>query len=389
MRRPTAVLAALLCALALPATACAKPTIPKGPSGLSFYTPPSPLPGKRHGDVIRARTETRRTLASAAKTYLVLYRSTSVSGKPVAVSGDVAVPKGAAPKGGWPVVAWDHGTTGIADVCAPSRFGAGGTSYVKDFLNGFLKAGYAVVATDYEGLGTPGAHPYLIGKSEGRSTLDIVRAARELNPLIGRRVAIAGHSQGGHAALWAASLARSWTPELRVRATVAFAPASHVADQGRLLGALNKPSAVAALAALILRGVDVANPGLHLSGLLSDSAAALYPQTLAKCVPALAGPDSFGGQSPASLIRAGADTTPVIVALAASDPEHLHIATPVRVEQGTGDTTVFPRFTNELVQAYQTAGVPVTYRTYNGVSHGAIVTAAAADATAYVRQRLR
>ena len=183
-----------------------------------------------------AKRETRHTLPHAARTQLVLYRSTGVTGRPVAVSGDVAVPKTRAPKSGWPVVAWDHGTTGIADSCAPSRTGAGGdlTTYNQKLLDGFLKAGYAVVSTDYEGLGTPGVHPYLIGKSEGRSTLDMIRAARELDPRIGRRIAITGHSQGGHAALWAAALAHSWTPELKLRATVPFAPASHIADQAKL-----------------------------------------------------------------------------------------------------------------------------------------------------------
>ena len=77
-----------------------------------------------------------------------------------------------------------------------------------------------MVSTDYEGLGTPGVHPYLIGKSEGRSTLDIIRAARQLDSRIGTRIAITGHSQGGHAALWAASLAHSWTPSSSSCATV-------------------------------------------------------------------------------------------------------------------------------------------------------------------------
>jgi dipeptidyl aminopeptidase/acylaminoacyl peptidase len=77
--------------------------------------------------------------------------------------------------------------------------------YDHALLNRWLKAGYAVVQTDYEGLGTPGDHPYLIGVSEGRSVLDMVRAARKLDSSLGKRVVIAGHSQGGHAALWAAS----------------------------------------------------------------------------------------------------------------------------------------------------------------------------------------
>ena len=90
MSRRLPVALAAVAVLALPAAAPAKTTIPKGPSGTAFYKPPSPLPGKKHGDLIRARRETRGTLPHAASTSLVLYRSTSVAGKPVAVSGDGA-----------------------------------------------------------------------------------------------------------------------------------------------------------------------------------------------------------------------------------------------------------------------------------------------------------
>ena len=68
--------------------------------------------------------------------------------------------------------------------------------------------------------------------------LDMVRAARKLDDRIGKRVVIAGHSQGGHAALWAGVAARKWTPELKLRGTLAFAPASHLGEQASLLRAL-------------------------------------------------------------------------------------------------------------------------------------------------------
>jgi hypothetical protein len=90
------------------------------------------------------------------------------------------------------VISWAHGTTGVADVCAPTRDFAGtpnptGESYINDDLNAWLQAGYAVLRTDYEGLGTPGKHPNLGGTSEGRSVLDIVAAARQLDPRISKR----------------------------------------------------------------------------------------------------------------------------------------------------------------------------------------------------------
>src|SRR3954454_7475389 len=171
-----ALVLALLLAAALPASAAAK--VRKGPGGTAFYTPPSPIPGKGHGGLIWARRLTGAAgLRGGAGNRLLLYRSTWVRGKGRAGAGTLPIPKGRAPKGGWPVVACAHGTTGIADSCAPTRDSPanpvhGLNAYAYPLLQRWLKSGYAVVRTDYEGLGTPGAHPYLIGRSEGRSVLD-------------------------------------------------------------------------------------------------------------------------------------------------------------------------------------------------------------------------
>jgi pimeloyl-ACP methyl ester carboxylesterase len=287
------------------------------------------------------------------------------------------------------VITWAHGTVGIADRCAPSKVGTQ-DNYDRPLLNRWVKAGYAVVRTDYPGLGTPGPHPYLNGQSEGRSVLDVVRAARKLEPGIGKRVVIAGHSQGGQAALFAASLAPSWTPELRVRGTVAFAPVSHLGEQGALLRALTTPGNLSALAAMIIRGIDIAEPGLSVQALLSDQARALYPQLDQKCLDDLGKPDSFGGVAPANLFRPDANIDPVIAALNADDdPDALRIRTPVRIEQGKADTTVFPNFTDDLVSELKRHGAAVTYKTYAGLGHGEVVTRAApsADATKFVKSR--
>src|SRR5262249_34414057 len=151
----------------------------KAPKGLAFYKPPKHIPG-RHGTLIWARNAGGAdALASARYSKLVLYSSRTPQGAKDAISGLVSVPRGNPPKGGWPVVTCAAGTTGAADVCAPSRDNSGGqaqsyTDYIDPDLNAWLAAGYAVVRTDYQGLGTPGPHPYLVGESEGRSVLDIV-----------------------------------------------------------------------------------------------------------------------------------------------------------------------------------------------------------------------
>lgn len=395
--RRRALLASAVLALpaaAVPAAAVAR-TVPTGPAGTAFYTPPSPLPGEVHGDLIRARRLTGpAALPGAARTDLVLYRSTGVTGKPVAVSGTVSIPKGRAPKGGWPVITWAHGTTGIADACAPSRYAGndgtvGPVKYAYPLLTRWLKAGWAVVRTDYEGLGTPGPHPYLVGSSEGRSTLDIVRAAHQEDSRISEHeVIISGHSQGGHAALWADSLSRSYAPELTVKGTVAFAPESHTGEQAALLSVLKDPSGLTGLAALILRGVEIQAPALHIASLLGDEAAPLYPLTDTACLPGLTSPSTFGAIAPADLLRSDADTTAVVAALNANDSEDVTIHGPLRIEQGDADTTVMPVFTDETVDEYEKKGYKPVYDVRKGVDHGGIVDAGAAAATAWIRREL-
>ena len=391
MRRAAIFLSLLLLA-ALP-VAAVDATVRKGPSGLAFYKPPKPLGAGKHGAVIWSRRLTGpAALKGGAGNRLILYRSTGANGKATAVSGTVAIPKGKAPKGGWPVVSWAHGTTGIADRCAPSRDGSNGLSnYAYPLLQRWLKAGYAVVRTDYVGLGTPGDHPYLNGPSEGDAVLDMARAARALDKRVGRRVVLAGHSQGGQAVLWAASLAPKYAPDLKIRGTLALAPVSHLAEQAALLPNLKSPSALSGLVAMILRGIDIARPQLNMAGVLGDAAASLYPATLTECLAKLAGPSSFGALAPADLIRQGADVSAIEGALSTlDDPDDLRIRTPVQIQQGTADQTVFKLFTDPLVAGYEKRGTKVTYKTYEGVTHGGAVTDAhsAADATKYVRSRL-
>jgi dienelactone hydrolase len=393
MRRTLLVLALLVLAAVAVAAAPAAAKVEPGPKGTAFYTPPKQLKGA-HGALVWARKHTGRdALKGAGRNELLLYRSTGVDGTRNVVSGSLALPKGKPPKGGWPLITYAHGTTGAADACAPSRgYDAGElVSYAYPLLQRWLKAGYAVVRTDYEGLGTPGVHHYLHGVAEGRSVLDAARAARAFAPRkLSKRVIVAGHSQGGHAALFATSLAPSWTPDLRVRGTVAFAPASHLATQFQAAVGIGTPGGgLGAIVGLGLRAVDLADPALGVAGLLTPQAAPLYPQTDTVCYDALSRPASFGGLPLNQILRTDADLSALFAAIAVSDPEHLAIETPVRIEQGDADATVFKSFTDQLVADYQSAGVDVSYKSYPGVNHGGVVDTAAKSATDYIRSRLK
>jgi len=391
--------AAAVAALALAGVwAAAAEAMPrKGPAGLAFYKPPKQLP-KGHGKLIWARKAGGLVpLADAAATKLVLYTSRSPQGKLIAVSGSVSVPEGKAPKPGWPVISYGHGTGGIADICAPSRNAAGGpaqpyTSYIDPELNAWLRAGYAVARTDFPGLGTPGRHSYLVGESEGRGVLDIVKAARQLQRdrargNIGRRFLLAGHSQGGHAVLFAAGLAKRWTPRLQLQGTVSYAPASHLREQTSLLPALTSPSPLSALATMILAGAATQSAAIDVPTLLSDPALGFYPQIDRVCLQQLSEPSSLGGIAPSALLRPGADTTALLAELERMNPA-VRSSAPILIAQGKADATVFELFTNQLDDELAALGNDVTYLTYDGVDHGAIVSAAAADALAFFEARL-
>jgi fermentation-respiration switch protein FrsA (DUF1100 family) len=188
-----------------------------------FYDVPSPLPSGQPGDVIKTEDQSVAGLHGTIRR--VMYHSRSIMGADIAVTGLIAVPSTAPPAGGFPVVTWAHGTTGIADMCAPSLGGAD----LVDFANRFLDAGYVITGTDYEALGTPGRHPYIVGDSEARSTIDIVRAARILPDVhASDRYLVWGHSQGGHAAMFSLHIAEAWAPELQLVGVVAGAPPSQL-----------------------------------------------------------------------------------------------------------------------------------------------------------------
>jgi len=393
------VAAAFFIATLAPAAADAKPKpknssgkVKQGPKGLAFYKPPKKTP-KQHGRLIWINKATGVVpLKSAKWTKRVLYTSVTPGGKRTAVSGSVSIPKGKAPQGGWPIITYGHGTTGIADKCAPSRNTANGPandyiSYTDDEQNAWLKAGYAVARSDYQGLGTPGVHPFLIGQASGRSMLDIVRAARDLDPKISKKYLIAGHSQGGHAALFAAGAAAKWTPDLKLRGTVAYAPASHLRTQAELLPSLKEPNSLTALASLVVRGASAVDPSLKANELISDQALAFYPQTETECLSRLAETDNLGGIAPAALIREGANLEPLLALLDRQNPA-VKTAAPILLPQGDQDAVSFMFLTDQLNQELNGLGNSVDYRVYPGADHGGVLEAAKTDVMAFFQSRL-
>src|SRR5712671_4234697 len=87
----------------------------------SLDAPSSRRPGAARGALISAQPlNTAAALPSAARNFLVLYNSRSPDDSDVVVSATVSIPAGNPPAGGWPLITWTHGTTGLAPQCAPS-----------------------------------------------------------------------------------------------------------------------------------------------------------------------------------------------------------------------------------------------------------------------------
>jgi len=168
-----------------------------------FYNTPDPLPAGKPGDLIRSREFDQYDLPVDVLAVRILYHSRSAKGEDVAASGVVLYPDKKAPAGGWPVIAWAHDLNGVARSCAPSlarnlRSGS--------FLAMYVRLGYAVVATDYVGLGTTHRNAFADMSSNASDIIDSVPAARAAVPQLGSRWIAMGTEEGGTAALGVAEL---------------------------------------------------------------------------------------------------------------------------------------------------------------------------------------
>ena len=163
----------------------------------SFYDTPSPLPAGKPGELIRSKPFEEYALPSGVSAVRILYHSRSATGEDVAASGVVLFPEEETPPaGGFPIIAWAHGSTGVARQCAPSLMR---NVYVGSFLSMFVELGYAVVATDYTGLGTKFRNAFSDIQSNATDVIDSIPAARAAVPQLGRKWVAIGSSEGSMA----------------------------------------------------------------------------------------------------------------------------------------------------------------------------------------------
>lgn len=345
----------------------------------AFYRPPEPLPDRPAGTLIRAEPV---AAPAGARGWRILYHSRDASGNDIAVSGTVFAPGGMPPDGGWPVVAWAHGTTGSGDGCAPStdrRPLAG----IEDGA-ALLAAGDALAATDYQGLGTPGPHPYLDGTSEARAVLDAARAAAALPGAgAGRSVVVFGHSQGGQAALFSAAIAARYAPDLRLLGVAAAAPPTDLVALARHLDRLDYGTAyLVELAA----GIGATDPAADPRRIMTRRGASHLALVERGCTDQLVAAYT-GLTARAAFTRDPRDTPPWSTALASDATPTAPAGLPVLVLQGDRDPIVTEPVTTAAVQRMCAAGDTVTYRRYPHAAHNVVPTAGR-DLTAWIAARV-
>lgn len=298
----------------------------------------------------------------------IRYGSTDVRGEPSEVTGLLVVPPGEPPPGGWPVIAYAHGTTGAADECAPSRNPQLGAVALQ--LVVLAAAGFVAVATDYEGLGSDGPHPYLNGKSAARSVVDSVRAARHLVPGAAQRWAVVGHSQGGHAALFVAELAPTLAPELELLGALAVAP---VVDVLTMTGAQTPLQQMVVL--LAVHGYLSSDDDADADALLTDEG----QDTIDRIE------DACDAAPPAKLLEG--DAVGFTSWLEEQALPQRPTAVPILVQQGLRDNLTPPDATRRAVAAMCALGDVVSLREYADADHTTVADAGADDAAAWLADR--
>ena len=328
-------------------------------------------------------------LAAAGSSERIAYASTDIRGKPTTMTGLVHLPMGVAPKAGWPLVTYGHMTTGGCDRAAPSEATWDHPELRRmtqghPFIGSMLERGYAVVQPDYEGIGGPGPHPYLIGQSLARSVIDMAVAVRSEYPISNYWVS-AGHSEGAVAALWAGSTAAT-DPKaegLDLRGICAFTPVTRM-DQ--TIGAsLSLPvvlpgfAVVSPLIALMLSGAQTEDRQLAVllaQDGLSERAKSVWSHLETRSLNELCQSDSWGAIAPRHILgpAGGEVRARLLASFKHNDVALLRFprGLPMRVDAAVFDEVAPVWLTGRALKAWNSQGVHLTSRWWPA-SHSSVL----------------
>ncbi|WP_163751815.1 alpha/beta hydrolase family protein [Mycolicibacterium helvum] len=359
-------------------------------SGLDARHHDGPIPAP--GGLIQAvPLDPALSVAGAGAAYRILYATTNQHGAPAVSTAVVFTPKNPAPQGGWPVVAWAHGTVGLGDDCTPSALPRSPRD--NEYLSHWLDQGYAVVGTDYAGLGTPGLMSYLNSVTTAHAVVDSVIAMHHMDLPLSPEWVIIGQSQGGGAAVNSARWATEFSAGsgLDYRGVVATGTPANIEAVVKLGGPdLDLPAELGPAAnsytAYILAGIREANPGLDIDSVLSPAGREAVDEAETLCKPEL--DKALRGMTPTGFFRAPLATLPGIDA--ALDA---YMGTPVTgydrpIFLGAGllDTDVPASSSMLLFDQLRSNNQDVILKIYPEEDHSGTVLASLADSTPFVHQ---
>ena len=323
-------------------------------------------------------------LAAVATGQRISYLSSDPDGRPIVVTGAVLTPRHQQ-QTRHEVVAWAHGTEGLADQCAPSRFATLSSDPAFPLygttVSSLVARGWTVAATDYAGLGSPGPHQYLIGESEGRAIIDSVRAARQLNRSLSKDWVAMGHSQGGQGALFAGEQARAYGYGLQLRGVVGLAAAS---DLDQLAAAIVGTPGQGYLV-MALSGLAAVDPAVRPTRLLAWPALSRTHVLQSGCFMDIIG--EFADLTADELLVGGALPPEIVQRFAMNNPGQRQGLAPILLLTGEADETVPPFVADNLLSTYCGHQTATSVRKYAGSTHDSILLDASTDALDWISDR--
>lgn len=329
------------------------------------------------------------SVPSAATSYRILYATIDQHDAPAVATAVVFTPRTPAPPGGWPVIAWAHGTVGLGDDCTPSARPRSDRD--KAYLSHWLDQGYAVVGADYAGLGTPGLMSYLNSRTTARGVVDSVIAAHQMGLPLSPKWAAVGQSQGGDAAVATARWATEFSAGsgLDYRGVVATGTPAGVERMVKTAGPdmavpPNMPPVANAYTAYILAALREARPDLDLNSVLTPAGQAAADRAETVCLHELT--DELAAMTVPGFFAAPVESIPGFIEaidgyMAIPDSGYDR---PIFLGVGMLDRDVPPqlslRFNDELVAN----GQPVVLHVYPDQDHSGTVLASMPDSTPFV-----
>jgi len=330
-----------------------------------------------------------QSLSQAGSNLRLLYTSTDGirNDRIVAVSGVLYMPKGEPPPGGWPLLAWTHGTVGIADSCAPSWNGR--QAQDEAYLNHFLAQGFAIVASDYQGLGTKGAHPYLASRPAAYSNLDIIRAVQREPFNVSSEVILIGQSQGAGAAVASAGYASTYASELGVIGVVAtgvpfFVPA--IFEAMERLRNPEKPDPLLGYSFFAMTLAEQLNAGFSMSDYVSEKVMPIASRVDDVCYREMKERVTEAGLTYSESFKESPRQA-LFESFEAMSYPTLAFDVPIFVGTGGRDRDTPPKMQRMLISKMCEAGTPVLSKFYPDLDHRGVVPGATADVLDFVRSR--